>query len=53
MSNEFKLIDDEILKKLNETMIELETTVYKYDHGFLMLILVIILKMIKLYLVKV
>jgi hypothetical protein len=34
MSNEFKLIDDEILKKLNETMIELDTTVYKYDHGF-------------------
>lgn len=34
MSNEFKLIDDEILKKLNETMIKLDTTVYKYDHGF-------------------
>jgi len=34
MADEFRLIDDEILKKLNDTMRELETTVYKYDHGF-------------------
>ena len=34
MVDEFRLIDDEILKKLNDTMVELETTVYKYDHGF-------------------